>query len=76
MKDCKHPDPQRFRAQATGIGSTREASEWTGRNRAQRVIDSAPPEQRKHASGYPAPTPEDCCLAVVATPMRRSSLRR
>lgn len=77
MKDIRTPDAQRFRAQATGIGSTRAASEWTGRNRAQRVIDCAPPEQRKHASGYPAPTPVECAIAGPMTAViRRGTLRR
>lgn len=77
MKECNVPDPVRFRAQATGIGSTRGASEATGRGRAQRVIDCAPAEQRKHAVGYPAPTPDELCYSSAAiVAVRRSSLRR
>lgn len=48
---------QRFRNQATGIGSTLAASERTGANRSRRVIDCAPVEQAKLAQGYPAPGP-------------------
>lgn len=32
-------DPQRFRAQAVGIGQTRRASEMTGMMREQRAVD-------------------------------------
>lgn len=77
MKECNVPDPVRFRAQCTGIGSTRSASEWSGRSRSQRVIDAAPAAQRALAVGYPAPTPDEFAMAsVAATPMRRGSLRR
>lgn len=77
MKDIRTPDAQRFRAQATGIGQTRAASELTGRSRSQRVIDCAPPEQRRHAVGYPEPTPMECAVAApLTTAIRRGTLRR
>jgi len=53
-------DPVDFRAQATGIGQSLEASRATGLRRSQRVIDCAPKAQRAdvtRAQGYPAPTP-------------------
>lgn len=75
MKTCSIPDPVKFRAQCTGIGYTREASEMTGRARAQRVIDNATPEQQKRAVGYPAPS-EFALAMAVAFPMRRATLRR
>lgn len=57
-----HPiDPKQARAQATGIGMTRTASLVTGGNRAQRVVDSCPPEcfaRTPENEGYPARTPE------------------
>lgn len=46
----------RFRAQATGVGSTRAESERSGMRRSQDVIDAAPREQRVGATGYPSPT--------------------
>lgn len=51
------PTPECFRAQSTGIGQTRQASESTGLRRSQAVIDCAPPGQRRNgkANGYPAP---------------------
>lgn len=52
------PSQERFRAQCTGIGQTRKASEQTGQRRSQCVIDCAPKDQRKFAIGYPAPLPE------------------
>ncbi len=49
---------QRFRAQATGIGQTRAASQRTGAVRAQVAIDCAPPAQLKVKDrSYPTPTP-------------------
>lgn len=74
MKTCNIPDPVKFRAQCTGIGQSREASEMTGRMRAQRVIDSATPEQQKRAVGYPEPMPAYSMPVMMAT--RRGSLRR
>ena len=74
MKECNIPDPQRFRAQATGIGQTREASERTGMNRSAEVSEHMPDAQRKHAVGYP-PKMEDCCT-VASMPIRRGTLRR
>ena len=53
------PSQERFRAQCTGIGQTRQASESTGQRRSQCVIDCAPKDQRKFAIGYPSPTPEE-----------------
>lgn len=44
---------QRFRNQATGIGSTRKASEQTGAMRSQVVADNMPEAQAKCADGYP-----------------------
>jgi hypothetical protein len=58
------PDLQRFRNQCTGIGHTREASERTGAWRSRRVIDCAPPEQRKFAVGYPQPISDAPCVGV------------
>lgn len=76
MKTIKCPDPVRFRAQCTGIGSTSKASERTGMNRSQEVIDAAPPAQRKHAVGYPAPTPADYAMCEPGMVYRQSTLRR
>lgn len=60
------PTPECFRAQATGIGQTREASEMTGRRRAQAVIDCAPRRKNGAANGYPAPlgTMEDMVMGT------------
>lgn len=54
---CVIPSAERFRAQCTGIGQSRKASEQTGQRRSQEVIDCAPKDQRKfgNAAGYPAP---------------------
>jgi hypothetical protein len=70
------PDLSRFRDQCTGIGQTRQASERTGHNRSQRVIDCAPAEQRKFAVGYPTPTPEEYTMASPGTVPRQATLRR
>lgn len=54
--------PENFRAQATGIGQSLEASRRTGAARAQRVVDQTPPGCMKAvpaAEGYPARTPND-----------------
>ena len=50
--------PEQFRAQATGVGQSQRMSRMTGAMRAQRVIDSVPPECRAAippAEGYPTP---------------------
>lgn len=70
------PDLARFRDQATGIGQTRAASERTGHARSQRVIDCAPAEQRKHAVGYPEPTPEEFAYPALGAVARQTTLRR
>ena len=70
------PDEQRFRNQCTGIGQTRQASERTGANRSQCVIDSAPAEQRKLAIGYPEPTPADYAMCEAGSVPRQTTLRR
>lgn len=70
------PDEQRARNQMSGIGQTRQASEQTGARRSQRVIDCAPPEQRKFAVGYPTPTPAEYCLAAPGMVPRQTTLRR
>lgn len=70
------PDLARFRDQCTGIGQTRQASERTGHARSQCVIDSAPPEQRKNAVGYPAPTPEEYTCLHPGTVPRQATLHR
>lgn len=71
------PSPERFRAQCTGIGQTRAASEQTGMRRSQCVIDCAPKEQLKFraAAGYPAPYEEGCYGMIVGAPVQRSSLK-
>lgn len=54
--------PEQFRAQATGIGQTREASLHTGARRAQRVADCMTPAARAAlpaSSGYPPARPDD-----------------
>jgi hypothetical protein len=66
------PDLQRFRNQCTGIGHTREASERTGAWRSRRVIDCAPPEQRKFAVGYPPPISDDPCVGVGVAMVQRT----
>lgn len=51
--------PDRFRAQATGIGQSRSASEMTGAMRAAEAVEHMPPSQRRAVpavEGYPAPT--------------------
>lgn len=51
--------PERFRAQATGVGNTQRKSELTGRMRAQCVADCMTPKTRAQVpanEGYPAPT--------------------
>lgn len=65
-----HPNyavpPEQFRAQATGIGQTREASLMTGARRAQRVSDCMTPAARAAvppAEGYPPATPADQTIA-------------
>lgn len=50
------PSPQEFRAAATGIGQTLEASERTGAIRAQRVANSCDPQCAKMLpNSYPSP---------------------
>lgn len=49
----------RYRAQATGIGQSQAMSRQSGMARSQRVIDSAPTDVLKMATGYPAPMPRD-----------------
>ena len=61
------PDPVRFRAQATGVGQTRMMSEQTGMRRSQKVIDCAPPDQRRYAIGYPK-TSEEQYAAMMQPP--------
>lgn len=68
-------DPVRFRAQCTGIGQTRQASEQTGMRRSQCVIDCAPKKQRRFAVGYPAPTPEDYAMCPAGHVPRQTTLR-
>ena len=49
-------DPQAFRAQATGIGSSLNASRATGAMRALEVVEHMPPHCRRAvpaAEGYP-----------------------
>lgn len=70
------PDLGRFRDQCTGIGQTRAASERTGHNRAQRVIDCAPTEQRPLAVGYPTPTPAEYAYTEPGQVARQTTLRR
>lgn len=51
-------DPMEFRAQATGIGQSLEASKMTGLARAQRVANTIPMKCRAAvpaAEGYPMP---------------------
>lgn len=74
MKTSSIPSPEKFRAQCTGIGQTRAESERTGSIRSMAVAMSMPPEQAKHAVGYPAPPEAMALLAPMAT--RRGSLRR
>lgn len=67
-----HPNyavpPEQFRAQATGIGQTREASLVTGGMRAQRVVDCMPQAARAAlpaSSGYPEPLPDHYGMALA-----------
>lgn len=76
MKECHIPDPVRFRAQCTGVGSTRAAAEREGMHRSQRVIDAAPLAQRKHAVGYPTPTPAEYSCCEPGQVLRQGTLRR
>ena len=71
---------RRFRNQATGIGQTRAASEATGADRSQRVIDCAPPAQLPVADrGYPPPSPlwsndQNCFLdRVTGLPVQENA---
>ena len=52
-------DPHQFRAQATGIGQTREASLATGRMRCMQVRAATPPAQqgKLYSLGYGQPVP-------------------
>lgn len=75
MKTCSIPSPERFRAQCTGVGQTRQNSERTGLNRSQRVIDAAPAQQRKFAVGYPEPTPADFAMCEPGKVARQTTLR-
>lgn len=68
------PSAIRFRAQCTGIGQTRQASERTGLARSQCVIDCAPAKQRAHAIGYPAPTPEEYAGCTAGMVPRQTTL--
>lgn len=70
------PSIERFRAQCTGIGQTRSASEQTGMRRSQGVIDCAPKDQRKFgkANGYP-PAYDDGCHTIGGVVFQRSTLR-
>ena len=55
-KTGRIPSPQTFRAAATGIGSTFDASVMTGAIRAQRVANSCDPQCAKMLPrSYPAP---------------------
>lgn len=52
--------PERFRAVATGIGSTQSASAVTGASRAMEVVEHMPPHCRRAvpaADGYPPAGP-------------------
>lgn len=69
------PDLHRFRNQCTGIGQTRQASEMTGARRSQCVIDCAPTAQRKHAVGYPTPTPAEYAMCKPGSAPRQTTLR-
>lgn len=76
-----HPNyavpPADFRAQATGIGQTREASLATGARRAQRVSDCMTPAARAAvppAEGYPAPTPMDDFMYGVGPSLKQFKL--
>lgn len=77
MKECNIPDPVRFRAQCTGVGATREASELTGHARSIRVAAKMPAAQRPHAIGYPeVPDYMTDAHTYATTPFKRGSLRR
>lgn len=61
-------DPQKFRAQATGIGQSQAMSGDTGRRRAQYVVDCMSPEQRAAVppgEGYPPTTAERMAAPYV-----------
>lgn len=72
----KVPTQERFRAQCTGIGQTRQASESTGMHRSQCVIDCAPKDQRKFAIGYPTPTPEEYSMCPPGQVRRQMTTLR
>lgn len=76
MKSRPVPDQQRFRDQCTGVGQTRLASERTGASRSQRVIDATPAAQRRHAVGYPTPTPAEYAMCEPGMLPRQTTLRR
>lgn len=82
--DSTHParamDPELFRAQATGIGQTRRASEVTGSYRAQQVVDQTDPACRTWpaAEGFPSSTDEKVAamgLGLVITPTKIRGVR-
>lgn len=53
------PTAQDFRAQATGVGSTINASRTSGMARSQRVVDGCDTQcQQMLPKSYPEPTPE------------------
>jgi hypothetical protein len=54
------PDPERFRAQATGIGQTVKRSKISGMMRSERVASETPEHARKFLkpNGYPKPLGE------------------
>ena len=71
------PSPRNFRAQATGVGVTVEASEHTGLMRAQRVADECSPACAKMLPrSYPAPRstyPTDPFLSGGEPPHKMAS---
>lgn len=75
MKARPQPDQQRFRNQVTGVGQTRQASENTGARRSQVVIDASPKKQRRHAVGYPQPTPAEFAFVPPGKVARQTTLR-
>jgi hypothetical protein len=75
VKARPQPNQQIFRNQATGVGQTRKASEVTGASRSQRVIDASPKKQRRHAVGYPAPTPDEFAFTPPGQVARQTTLR-
>jgi hypothetical protein len=72
MSPARGMDPEAFRAQATGIGQTAQASRATGAARAQRVVDQTDPACRAiwpGNEGFPMSTADRLALPLDLLPV-------